>query len=241
MATAQEHYERLLAQHYTWMFGVPFASKVKEQASLLRQAGVEAPGLALDLGCGPGFQSLALIKLDAREVRAIDSSPALLRELEGHAGKAAITTHEADLLDFDRLVEEPADCIVCMGDTLTHLADREQVAALLRKAADRLAAGGRLVLSWRDLSLSPEGHERFILLRATEDRILTCFLEDQGDRVLVHDLLHSLGAEGWRLQTSAYPKLKLAGGDVISVLEAAGLAVERRWISGGMIVLAATK
>ncbi len=44
MTLPQHHYDGLLAEHYTWMCGVPFADKVAEQADLLRRAGVAAPG-----------------------------------------------------------------------------------------------------------------------------------------------------------------------------------------------------
>jgi hypothetical protein len=34
-ASAQEHYENLLAEHYEWMFGLPFEAKVAEQKAIL--------------------------------------------------------------------------------------------------------------------------------------------------------------------------------------------------------------
>lgn len=241
VATPQDHYERVLAQHYTWMFGVPFAQKVAEQMALLRQAGVAEPKVAVDLGCGSGFQSVALANLGANRVHAIDTSAALLRELEGHAGDLPITTHEADLMIFDRIVGERADTIVCMGDTLTHLGSPNDVATLFRKIARMLSAGGRLVLSWRDLSIPPEGLNRFIPLRSSDERIMTCFLEDRGETVLVHDLVHVRGEAGWQLQKSAYPKLKLSLDCVTSVLESTGLEPVHRQDVQGMIVLAVTR
>jgi predicted TPR repeat methyltransferase len=241
VTTPREHYERLLAQHYTWMFGVPFEAKVAEQAALLREAGVTEPGVAVDLGCGSGFQAVALADLGARRVHAVDTSAALLRELAGHAGGRPITTHEADLMAFDRIVGEPADTIICMGDTLTHLNSKGDVAALFGKVAAALPAGGRLVLSWRDLSAPPEGLERFIPVRATDERVMTCFLEDRGETVLVHDLVHVRGDDGWRLQKSAYPKLKLCPAWVRAALAAAGLEPVHDQTVRGMAVLAATR
>ena len=52
MEAAQEHYEHLLAEHYTWMFGKPFRQMVAEQATLIKDAGVRAPGRCVDLGSG---------------------------------------------------------------------------------------------------------------------------------------------------------------------------------------------
>ena len=81
MASAQEHYERLLAQHYTWMRG-GFDLKVREYGRVLEDLGVSTGrgGKALDLGAGSGFQTAALAGLGFREV-SLDSSEALLREL----------------------------------------------------------------------------------------------------------------------------------------------------------------
>ena len=37
MSNVAKHYEQLLAEHYVWMFGVPFEQKVAEQKALLDQ------------------------------------------------------------------------------------------------------------------------------------------------------------------------------------------------------------
>lgn len=61
--TARDHYENLLAAHYSWMFGASFADKVAEQRLLLEQFGaipVERR-LAIALGAGSGFQAIALV------------------------------------------------------------------------------------------------------------------------------------------------------------------------------------
>lgn len=239
MNTAQDHYEQLLAQHYTWMFGAPFEHIVQSQSAVLQDAGVGPPGTAIDLGCGSGFQSLALADMGATRVYAVDTSAALLSELTARAEHRPIITLQADLADFDAIIAEPADTVVCMGDTLTHLPAKEDVIALFANAAARLRAGGRLVLSWRDLSAPAAGLDRFIPIRSTNDKHMLCFLEDRGDTVLVHDLVHALGAEGWEFQKSAYAKLKLAPDWVRERLHAAGLTPDYHQTIRGMTVMAA--
>jgi hypothetical protein len=132
------------------------------------------------------------------------------------------------------------DTIVCMGDTLTHLADKADVAVLFAKVANALRDGGRLVLSWRDLSHPPDGLDRFIPLRGTDDRTMVCFLEDRGETVLVHDLVHvRRGKDDWQLHKSAYPKLKLSPDWVRAALADAGLTPVTETTVRGMTVLAA--
>lgn len=239
VATAQEHYEHLLAQHYTWMFGKPFNHLVAEQAALLRDAGVRTPGRCIDLGTGAGFQAMALADLGATHVHAIDTSMALLQELRSVAGNRPITTHEADLIAFDTLIDEPVDTIVCMGDTLTHLPNRDEVSGLFSMLAANLSAGGRCVISWRDLSSPPQGVDRFIPVRSDDDRVMVCFLEDHGEIVLVNDLVHVRTSDGWTLHKSAYPKLKLSRDWIRGALQDAELAVDFERTDRGMTVLSA--
>lgn len=241
MVSVQDHYEHLLADHYTWMFGVSFSEKVAEQKALLDEAGASAPGVAVDLGCGSGFQSIALAELGADRVHAFDTSRALLAELKGHARGKPITTYDTDLMAFDELITTEPNTIICMGDTLTHLPSREDVAALFRKIGEALSKSGQFVLSYRDLSASPTGLERFIPVHSSDDRIMICFLEDAGDTVLVHDLVQVRDATGWALQKSAYPKLKLPLEGIKEQLAEVGLTVTYEQTHRGMIVLSAAR
>ncbi|MER6381311.1 class I SAM-dependent methyltransferase [Streptomyces sp. NPDC001250] len=93
MTTAIGHYARLLAEHYTWMPGGDIAAVAEDQTRLLSELGVR-PGaagtLAVDLGCGPGPQSLALASLGFSPVLAVDTSEPLLAELAAHTGHSSV-------------------------------------------------------------------------------------------------------------------------------------------------------
>ena len=236
-----DHYANVLAQHYTWMFGVPFEQKVAEQSELLRQLGGGSPGLAVDLGCGSGFQTLALADLGASQVLAIDTSRVLLDELESRAGQRPVRTFEMDLACFDGVLEQPADTIVCMGDTLTHLASLGDVTALIARVADCLRKGGLFVLSWRDLSNPPSGVDRFIQLRSCDEKVMVCFLEDLGEKVLVHDLISTCEPGGWKFYKSSYPKLKITPELILESLETCGFSSSVQCETGGMTVVAAVR
>jgi 2-polyprenyl-3-methyl-5-hydroxy-6-metoxy-1,4-benzoquinol methylase len=98
-STAQEHYENLLADHYEWMFGLPFEAKVAEQKAISDEfVGKDlAGGLAVDIGCGPGYQSVALSERGYK-VLAIDTSEKLLRNLSARVGPRNIVTKHADAI-----------------------------------------------------------------------------------------------------------------------------------------------
>ena len=244
-ASAQEHYENLLADHYEWMFGLPFEAKVAEQKTILDEfLGKDlAGGLAVDLGCGSGFQSVALSDRGYK-VLAIDTSEKLLRHLSARVGSRNIVTKHADLRELDSLVSPASvEIAVCMGDTLTHLSSRSEVSNLFQSVARALKPGGRFVATYRDLaSVELLGLDRFIPVRSDDHRVMTCFLEyETVETVVVHDLINLRDDDGnWTLHKSSYKKLRLPVKWVIAELLASGLSISGR-SEGRMVTIAATR
>ncbi|MBX7553250.1 class I SAM-dependent methyltransferase [Streptomyces sp. NPDC004232] len=252
MTTASDHYDRLLAAHYTWMLGGDVAVVARDQARLLNDLDV-CPGaagtLAVDLGCGPGPQSLALAELGFSPVLAIDTSRPLLDELTdlmGRTGHAcAIRPIQADVRGALAAHTQPAtvSAVVCMGDTLTHLPSKDDVAALLRDAARCLATNGQLILSYRDLTRPLTGTDRFLPVRATDERIMTCFLEYVDvDTVMVHDLIHTRAGNTWTQHVSCYPKLRISPAWLIDRCRDVGLHIQHSADGPrGLHIITATK
>jgi SAM-dependent methyltransferase len=259
MANALDHYEQLLAEHYSWMFGDFDARAAREQAFFVAHDLCPAPAAgaratAVDLGAGSGHQTVALARLGWRVV-AIDASRKLLAELrrrtavlDGAAGgqgdveagaAADVNVILDDLCQFRRHLARPVELITCMGDTLTHLASVEQVRRLFGDARSSLAPGGALALTFRDLSLALEGTDRFIPVRADENTILTCFLEYLPAEVRVHDLLYRRDGAGWRLEKSFYSKLRLARADVERWLVEAGFTLAHAQGARGLVEIVA--
>lgn len=236
MTAAADHYDRLLAEHYTWMLGGDIDTVAAAQAELLQGLGLaarpEEEAAAVDLGCGPGPQTLALARLGFASVTAIDSSALLLDELMEHARRSGVaqTVHPvpSDIRGvLPRLTAAGSvAAVLCMGDTLPHLPGRADVQKLITDIAKTLRPGGSFVATYRDLTRELHGPERFIPVRSTADRILTCFLEylDQ-DTVLVHDLLHTRHDGAWHLKTSSYPKLRLSPQWLTDECRTAGLDI----------------
>ncbi|GAA3584913.1 class I SAM-dependent methyltransferase [Streptomyces osmaniensis] len=239
---AVDHYDRFLAEHYTWMLGGDLDALAAGQRVALAEWGVTpgsaigtaAGSLAVDLGCGPGHASLALAALGFDSVLAVDLSRPLLGELAAHAARLpAVRAVRADVRGALRELVRPgsAGAVVCLGDTLTHLPTRGDVAALFADVAAALAPDGTAVFSYRDLTVPLTGTDRFLPVRATEDRIMTCFLEYPDDyndyTVVVHDLVHTRADSdaGWTLTARSYRKLRLSHAWVLEQLRTAGLRV----------------
>jgi SAM-dependent methyltransferase len=247
MSSVEEHYRSLLATHYTWMFGTSFEAKVAEQKSILEDALVGAGrGLAADLGCGPGFQTIALAEMGFSPVLAMDTSAELLEELRSHAGSHEVLSVHGDLLRVGELVGAEtdlglADVIVCMGDTITHLESKDVVVRLLRSVSDALVVGGRFVVSYRDLSVEAVGVDRFIPVFGDEERVMTCFLEfETPETVMVHDLVYRRDGSRWALEKSCYRKLRLGVEWLVGAMREAGFEVERG-VAGRLIRLVGRK
>jgi SAM-dependent methyltransferase len=241
--SAVEHYRTFLADHYTWMSG-PYADKVAQQHELLVRCGV-APlttGMALDLGCGPGSQSIALARLGF-SVTAIDANAQLLEELGRHATGLPIRTVQHDLCTLATCPALPSqfDVAVCVGDIIPHLPNTECITSLFEQVSARLVPHGKFVLGFRDLSEERYGLDRFLPIRSDDERIMMCFLEYEPDTVVVHDLIYIRHGEGWDLRKSSYRKLRLSLAWVLSQLEVSGFAVLSKENTQGVWNLVASK
>lgn len=241
MADVAGHYQNLLAGVYTWLYGGADA-RIADTRVFFAANGIAPRGCgnAVDLGCGSGFQSIPLAEIGF-SVTALDFSETLLAELEARCAGLKITTACADLLDFARHVPERLELAVCMGDTLTHLPGFGEVERLLRDLHGRLEKGGKLVLTFRNLTQEVPRGDRFIPVRSDENRVFSCFLEYEGDFAIVHDLLYTHGAAGWELKKSFYKKLRISPAWVMLVIEGAGYRTAALHEERGLATIIAEK
>jgi len=210
MNKVKDHYENHLGYFYSWMLG-DFDTRRQEQENFFKDHGI-VPGrtkLAIDLGSGNGIQSVALARLGF-SVRAVDFGKTLCDEHRRRKGNLDIEIIEQDILHFNDHVPHQVDLVVCMGDTLTHMPDEKSVQTLIKKIVSVLTTKGKLILSFRDLTASLSGTQRFIPVRSDENRIHTCFLEYFPHHVMVTDILHEKVEGQWKLKVSSYPKLRLS-------------------------------
>lgn len=210
MATVAEHYDKLLADVYSWMLG-GFKTAIQRNAAFLHENNLSprGSGIAIDLGAGCGFQSIPLASA-GYAVTAIDIDAKLLSELNSHCGGLQIRTIKDDLINFDKHTPKGAELIVCMTDTIIHLESKEKVALLLNKVYEALEPGGKCVLTFRDLTGELDELDRFLPVKSDENIIFTCFLEYEPETVKIHDLVYRKTAGTWQLYKSFYRKLRLS-------------------------------
>ncbi len=236
-----EHYENLLAQYYSWMFG-DYGARVEANRSFFSSNGItpRKSGSAVDLGAGSGFQSMALAQLGFK-VTAVDLSRKLLDEPKGRRATLPISFIHDDLLNFAAHCPAPVELIVCMGDTLPHLESPEDVVLLFKKVSRALEDEGAFVLTFRDLTFELKGPDRFIPVRSDANTIFTCFLEYEPAHVRVHDLVYTRKNDAWELQKSSYLKLRLSFDWTVQKLKEAGFTIKSGSVDKGMITIIAGK
>lgn len=217
MNRTKQHYDSHLGNIYPWMTG-DFEENVKTFQDYFASKNItpKSNKKALDLGSGHGIQSIALSSLGFN-VTAVDFNTQLLDALKQNS-KGKVEVIEGDIMDFDLTGDLKPELIVCMGDTLTHLADKNELSNLIKHCYNILQDGGKIVLSFRDLTKELEGTIRFIPVKSSEDKILTCFLEYHEDHTEVYDILHEKINGFWEMKVSSYPKLRITADEICGLL-----------------------
>ena len=100
----------------------------------------------LDVGCGTGEH---LAWFSARGLRACGLEPdeSMFRELQRRRWPGPVPTLlQAGVEALPGACRAPADLILCLGNTLAHLPDREGAQGAVRRMAEALSPRGRLVV-----------------------------------------------------------------------------------------------
>ena len=241
MASVEQHYDRVLADVYSWMLG-GFDAAVGRNVEFFARHAISPSGsrLAVDLGAGCGFQSIPLARLGYKVI-ALDLDRKLLDELRAHAGNLAIEAVQDDLCNFAKYVHGDVELAVCMVDTLLHLESPERVEGMFKSVSAALEPGGKLVMTFRDLSRELTDLDRFIPVKSDEDTIFTCYLEYEPSTVKVHDLVYRREGNAWRFLKSFYRKLRLAPEWVTDRLRGAGFDDVQADVVNGLVTIVAAK
>lgn len=239
MTETKKHYDLHLAEHYNWMLG-----NTSDESNFIKnllesnEVFPKQNSMAIDLGAGTGLQSFVLAKM-GYQVLAIDFCQYLLDEINQTNNNLPITTICDDITNFGNHIHQKVDLIVCCGDTLTHLKDRQTIQLLIENISSSLKSDGYAYLSFRDYSVELSGNQRFIPVKYDANKLLTCFLEYSDDYVSVTDLIHYKADDIWNLKTSSYKKVRISAVDVVHFLEKNGLKLVNMTKNKGMVHLIA--
>ncbi len=209
MAPVSEHYDKVLSDVYSWMLG-GFENAIQRNTEFFQNHGFapKGSGIAIDLGAGCGFQSIPLAQA-GYSVTAIDLDSKLLNELRKNRGDLKIDIVQDDLVNFDKVIQNDPELIVCMTDTILHLESKNKVEFIFSKVEKNLESGGKFVLTFRDLTYELKELDRILPVKSDENIIMTCFLEYEPETVKVHDIVYKKGIGRWELFKSYYRKLRL--------------------------------
>ena len=239
MATVEQHYNEVLSDVYSWMFG-GFENGIQHNIEFINKHKLipQGSGIAIDLGAGCGFQSIPLAK-SGYTVTAIDLDAKLLSELKRNSDDLEITTVQGDLIDFDKYLNAGVELIVCMTDTILHLESKEKVASLFSKVFSALESGGKFIITFRDLTYELKDADRVLPVRSDENIIFTCFLEYEPETVKVHDIVYQKSDGAWNLSKSYYRKLRLTEAWVSKQLSQSGFSKIDSTVENGVITITA--
>lgn len=238
---AIDHYENHLAGYYNWIYG-GLENKINENMAFFDRHGISPhlSGAAIDLGAGSGFQSIPLAKKGFR-VFSVDFSDKLLNELKTVKNDLDIKIINSNILDFSAYQNNDPELIVCMGDTLTHLENYSDVKLLMANCYRQLTDGGKLILTFRDLTRELTGVTRFIPVMNDENKIFTCFLEYYPDYVNVYDIINERVNDRWSQKISYYKKIKIQPGELKACLNELNFNIKLFDIDKGLITVIAEK
>jgi SAM-dependent methyltransferase len=241
VGAVQEHYDRFLAGHYLWMAG-GFDANAEKSRSFFSTRGIvpQDTGVAVDLGAGCGFQSVPLAEAGFR-IHAVDFCRELLDDLAARSHGLPITLHAGNILDYSLWSGHGPELIVCMGDTLTHLPDKNKVSDLIIRCHTELRPGGLCVFTFRDYTAAHEGDVEVIPVRRDEDRIFLCRLEYGKDVVQVTDILYTRSAGRWSRTSGQYPKIRIGSYAVRRILTDTGFNILYCSTGSGIITVIAGK
>ncbi|MFD5315749.1 class I SAM-dependent methyltransferase [Streptomyces sp. NPDC127098] len=140
MAPAHAHYDEKLASVYDQMY--PIQADTDQAVAYLTRL-LPAGGSLLELGVGNGRIALPLAERGYR-VHGIDDSEAMLARLRDLDPHRRVTSHLGDFTETG--TGERFDVVTLLMNTFFAAVTKEQQVSCLRRAAEQLAPGGKLVI-----------------------------------------------------------------------------------------------
>ncbi|HEX2788304.1 MAG TPA: methyltransferase domain-containing protein [Ignavibacteria bacterium] len=241
MNKVKEHYDNHLGRFYSWMIG-DFQTLVDFHKEFYLRKGIvpQSTKLAIDLGAANGVHTIALSDLGF-DVFAIDSNDTLLNELHEKAGNRNIKIIYDDIKTIKNYESYKPELIVCVGDTISHLETLNEIEKLIEDSYEILIENGKLVLSFRDYTDEPSAEQRFIPVKSDKDRILTCYLDYQPDKIITSDMIYENINGEWKFSLSSYSKYRVKKQLMIDILKNTDFEVLNEETINGMCYIVCKK
>ncbi|NLM96652.1 MAG: methyltransferase domain-containing protein [Halanaerobiaceae bacterium] len=126
-----------IARYYDYIFPLS-----KAKIDLIKELAGEPPKELLDVACGSGLYSIELNEA-GYIVTAIDLDKSMIQELKEK--KKEINAQVLNMLDID-ILQKKFDLIFCIGNSLVHLNDNEEILHFLKACKNSLEPGGKLLI-----------------------------------------------------------------------------------------------
>lgn len=188
--------------------------------------GTGTVGSVLDVGCGTGEH---LSWFSARRLRAwgLEPDEAMFREAQGRTWPGtAPTLAQAGVETLPGVIGRRVDLVLCLGNTLPHLRDREAVRQAVVRMSGALAPAGRLVVQTVnfDRILADRSATFPVIERTLPGGGRIAFFREYDvsglpERIVFRTRLATPQGE----QAGAWPLTPLRHDDLVQLLEEAGL------------------
>jgi len=224
----REPYE-VLATLYDVAGWGDFAGRMADRVlALAADHGLDEIRHIVDVACGTGIAAANFARSGCR-VTGVDRSPQMLaqaRQRAAEAGLPGVTFVEADMRHF--ALDQPADLVTCMYDSLNYLLAEADLAAAFRCAAAALRHGGLYIFDMNTLFGLAEGwgsrdfihcdtDDQFIVSRTRWDH------ETSTNTLVFHGFVHR--GELWERFAETHVERGYPMAKVCTLLEQVGLRV----------------
>jgi glycine/sarcosine N-methyltransferase len=185
-------------------------------------AGMALQSRMLDLACGTGTYACALTE-KGHNVTGIDLDNGMIEQAKQKAAGKTIRFFTGDMTAFDTLIAgETFNRIYCIGNSLSHLNNRETVLTLCSKAYAQLRDNGDFILQIVNFAAVLAGQMNALpVIEKTEHglRFLRSYrLNNDNDSVSFHGEL-TRGEESWK---DSVRLLTLDRDEMVTILNTAG-------------------
>lgn len=166
-----------------------------EMPFLLRTLEAHKARDVLDAACGTGWHAITLAQ-KGYTAAGCDASPAMIERARANATQSGVEVR-FEAVDFAHLdiFREKFDAVLCLGNSLPHLASREELVDALRQMRARLNPGGFLILHNLNYDLRMKKKPRFFSASGNADTVVWRFADYGPEFITFHTALFERGSK----------------------------------------------